>query len=154
MSTLNAHDARLSCASWVRKQLQSKFEISKYFQITIVFTNCISTDGFLLTYIPNGHRPWTKSWIVFVLHHPSLVLIYNSTKITHGEGFELKCSKTMCTLFKLYNVIITTHSVTVIACARQQIISARSGDTHKQTNKQTKIFSRTSMWGHIEELRM
>ena len=65
----------------------------------------------------------------------SAIFFIDETKRTRGEGFELKCSKTMCTLFKLYNVIITTHFVTVIACARQQIISARSGDTNRQTHK-------------------
>ena len=72
MSTLNAHDARVSSAPWVRKQLQSKFEIFKYFQITIVFTNCISTDGFLLAYIQNGHRPWTnwrREWYLRCIIH-------------------------------------------------------------------------------------
>ena len=82
----------------------------------------------------------------------SAIFFIDETKRTRGDGFELKCSKTMCTSFKLYNVIITTRFVSVIACARQEIISARSGDTHKQTNKQTKSCSRTSMWGHIEEL--
>ena len=37
-----------------KKYKVGELEVYKYFKITIVFTNCISTDGFQLSYIPNG----------------------------------------------------------------------------------------------------